>query len=360
MNILDRYIVGKFLSTLMFAIIALCAMFMVVNLLENLDDFIDANVGAIIIAKYYLYSFPEILKVLVPIATLLATLFSVGGLSNRNEITAMKSGGQSLYRLMLPLIVICIGLSLGQLYFNGWIVPEAVKQKKVIEYEHLNKGTRASKIYNLFFREKPTQNVIIYYYDGESRTGSKPAIEFYSSEESPRLTRRIEAERIVWDTSSSKWLLLDAIDRSFEDMNVTVNTKDTIYTELTFSHDDLIMMKKDPEEMNLDERREYIAIQKKGGKDVRMQQIEYYGEYSFPYANLIVILFGVPFASVRKKGGIAIQVAAAMIISFAYLISTKFSQTIGYAADWDPIIAGWIPNLLFLILGIVTIIKTKT
>lgn len=361
MNIIDRYIIKNFLSTLFFAIIALCAMFIVVNLLENLDDFIDANVGIMIISKYYLYSLPEILKILVPIATLLATLFSIGRLSNLNEITAMKSGGLSLYRMMIPLAIICVGLSFGQLYFNGWVVPQAVKGKMDIEYHYLNKGVRGSAIYNLYFREHPTQNVILNYYNGQTRVGSKPAIEYYSSEIQPRLVKRVEAERLIWDSTLSKWLLLNAIRREFDTLsNVTTERIDTIFTDLSFSHDDLIKMKKDPAEMTLDERKEFIALQLKGGKDVRMEKIEYNAEYAFPFSNLIVILFGVPFASVRKKGGIAIQIAAAMIISFVYLIFTKFSQTIGYAADWDPIFAGWFPNLLFLIVGLFTIMRTKT
>lgn len=360
-RIIDIYITRKFISTLIFAVIALCAIFMVVNLLENLDDFIDADAGVMIIAKYYFYSFPEILKVLVPIATLLATLFSIGGLSNSNEITAMKSGGQSLYRLMLPLMAICIMLSFGQLYFNGWLVPKAVEQKMEIEFRYLNKGSRGGSLYNLYFREKPTENVIINYYNSETKTGNKPAIEYYTSEMNPRLTQRIEAKKIIWDSSASKWLFIDAILRDFDNkMNVTAQRIDTFRTDLSFSHDDLIKMKKDPAEMNLEERKDYIALQLKGGKDVRMQKIEYYAEYAFPFANFIVILFGVPFASVRKKGGIAIQIAAAMIVSFVYLVFTKFSQTIGYAADWDPIFAGWFPNILFLIVGFFTIIKTKT
>lgn len=361
MNIIDRYIIRKFISTLFFAIIALCAMFLVVNLLENLDDFLDAEVNILKIGEYYLYSFPEILKILVPIATLLATLFSIGSLSNQNEITAMKSGGLSLYRLMVPLGIICISLSFAQLYFNGWIVPEAMKRKMDIEFNYLQKGSRGATIYNLYFREKPTQNVLINYYNGRNKTGSKPAIEYYSSENSPRLIKRIEAEKLTWDSTRAKWLLIRAIERNFDlDMNVKTKVIDTIITDLSFSHDNLMKLKKDPAEMNLNEVAEYIQLQLKGGKDVRMQKIEYYGEYAFPFANFIVILFGVPFASVRKKGGIAIQIAAAMIISFVYLISTKFSQTIGYAADWDPILAGWIPNLLFLIAGLFTIINTKT
>jgi len=88
--------------------------------------------------------------------------------------------------------------------------------------------------------------------------------------------------------------------------------------------------------------------------------IEYYGGYAFPLANFIVVLFGAPFASVRRKGGLAIQIGAALILSFAYLVFSKISQTMGYAADINPILAGWGANIIFFIIGLITILKTKT
>ena len=112
--------------------------------------------------------------------------------------------------------------------------------------------------------------------------------------------------------------------------------------------------------MTFDELHEYIVLLERGGKDVRKQLIDYHGQYAFPFANFIVILFGVPFASVRKKGGIAIQIGAAMVISFVYLLFTEVSQTIGYASDMNVVLSGWMANILFFIGGIITIVKTRT
>ena len=360
MNILSRYLLKQFLQTLIFAIIALCLIFLIVNLLENLDTFLDHDATFEIIAEYYLYFFPEILKLLTPIAVLLATLFSIGRLSTNNEITAMKSGGMSLYKIILPLAIFTFFLSFGHLYFNGWLVPEANKIKNDIASKYLHQGGTSRSIYNLYFRDAPDRNLVMYYYDSKKKTGSRVSVENYSNDIKPRITRKIEASKIIWDSTASNWKMLDGIIRSFTNSKVRAEKFDTLEVDLNLSHDQIVQLKKTPDEMNYDEMKEHIQLMKQGGKNVRRQMIEYYGNYAFPFANFIVVLFGVPFASIKKKGGIAIQIGAAMGVSFVYLVFTKVSQTIGYNYDINPIIAGWMANALFLIGGIFNLIKTRT
>ncbi len=359
MNMIDRYILKQFLTTLIFAIVALCVIFLVVNLMENLDDFIDQNAKLSIIAQYYLSFFPEILKILTPVAVLISTLFTIGRLSSSNELTAMKTGGMSIYRLMIPLIVFSLALSLGQLYFNGWIVPQANQKKIEIEQVYLNKSkAKAGTLFNLFFRDTPARNVMMQYYQSNERSGYQVGIEDYSSETSPRLTSRIEAERITWH--QNHWLLIKGIKRKYNNGEVTTSRFDTLSISLNIRHQQLVKLKMLPEEMNFDEMKDYLKVLEMGGKDTRQDKIDYYAGFAFPFANFIVILFGVPFASVKQKGGIAIQIGAAMVIVFAYLIFTEVSKTIGYANNLDPILTAWSANVIFFFVGIVVLIKTKT
>ena len=132
------------------------------------------------------------------------------------------------------------------------------------------------------------------------------------------------------------------------------------HSTLKITHSEIVELKRSVDEMNFDEFRNYIELLKQGGKDVRRLMITYYSGYAFPFANFIVIIFAVPFASVRKKGGIAIQIGAAMVVVFLYLLFTEISKNIGYASNIHPIITGWSANILFLIAGIFTIFKTRT
>jgi len=360
MTIIDRYIIKQFIFTQIFSVMALSVIFIVVNMMESLDSFIDQKANTLVIVKYYAYYLPEILKLLFPISTLLASLFAIGRLSNLNEITAMKSGGLSLYRMMLPILIYSIFLSFGQLYFSGWIVPIANQKKIEIEQFYLNKIVSGGPIYNLYFRDSPTRNLTMQSYVSDMRRGNRIAIEEFSSDYyQPRLVRRIEAESITWDTTENNWQLINVIERRY-DSKVTTTRYDYFTPELNINHHNISKLRRTLSEMNLDDLRDYIELMRRGGADVRKEMIEYYAHYSFPFSNLIVVLFGVPFASVRKKGGIAVQIGVAMSISFIYMIFTKVGQTIGFSMNINPIVTAWMANIIFSFVALVNIIKTKT
>lgn len=359
MTIIDRYIIKQFILTLVYSIFALYIIFIVVSLMENLDEFLDQGVETMLIIEYYLYYFPEITKLLTPVSMLLATLFSVGRLANLNEVTAMKSGGQSLYRLMLPIILFGFILSGWQLYFNGWVVPPSIERKNEIERVHLKKNKKSSAIYNLYFRDSPTRNISINYYNGDRMYGRRFTIEEFQDSAKPILKHRIEASNVKWIDSLDSWLLLKGVQRDFHNQ---LNSRDfdTLFYDLNIDHQRLIKLKKEIEEMDFTELKEYIGLLEQGGKDVSKQLIEYYAELAFPFANFIIVLFGVPFASVKKKGGMAVQIAAALVVSFCYLIFTEISKTIGYSNDLDPIFAGWLANIVFFLFSVIIIFRTKT
>ena len=358
MTILDRYILRRFVSTLIFSLFALCLIFLVVNLLESLGDFLDKKASFGVIAEYYLNFFPEILKLLTPVAALISSLFSIGQLSTANEITAMKSGGMSLQRLLFPIFIVSIILSCGQLYFNGWVVPVSNARKAAIDRKHLHPASESTTVYNLYFRDEPLRNVIIQFYDGTKKSGTNVAVEEYSDEHVPRLTKRIDAGKIEWDSTHSNWKAFDVIEREYSPTGITFHHLSDGAINIKLTHKQIVELQRSTSEMNFDELRSYIELLAHGGKDVRAQLIDYYGQYAFPFANVIVVLFGVSFASVRKKSGMAVNIAAAMVISFCYLAFTKIGQALGASLEVSAALVGWMPNIIFFFVAIITIIRT--
>ncbi len=106
MKLFDRYIIRQFITTALFSLLAVLVVFIVIDAMEKLDDFIDRQAGWGIIAQYYLFFVPEIIKLIIPVAMLLASLFVTARLSTQNELTAMKSSGISLYRIMVPYMAV--------------------------------------------------------------------------------------------------------------------------------------------------------------------------------------------------------------------------------------------------------------
>ncbi len=360
MKIITIYILKKFTSSLFFSLVALCIIFVIVNLLENLDDFLDQNATIDVIIKYYLYFLPEIIKLTIPISVLLSALFSVGNLSVNNEITALKASGISLYQILMPFLLVSVLISFIHLYFNGWIVPKVNQKKIVIENQYMNKISSGGPLYNLYFRDSPTKNVIMAYYIPEEKYGTNITIELFNNQIHPRIVKRYESEKLIWDSSQGNWKLVNGLIRDFEDNKITFQKFDTILAEISFTHEQIVNIRKTTDEMTFDELEGYINLLEKGGRDVRKQRIDLYGAYAFPFANVIVIIFAVPFSSIRRKSGIAIQIAAAMIVAFFYLLFTKLGQSIGYAYNLSPIVSAWLANIVFFIVGLFNLLKTRS
>jgi lipopolysaccharide export system permease protein len=320
MKLLDIYILRQFVSTLFFAVCALILIFIVVDLVEHLDDFIDKKASTQVIIEFYVNYIPWMLKLLVPIGMLVAALFSIGKLSNLSEIIAMRSGGISLFRLMLPILFFSIVISFGQLYFNGWIIPETNKRKVAIEQQYLGGSGSSTTLSNLYLRDTPLRTLIMEYYNGSNKQGTKVTVEEYSDEIHPRMMKRIDAETIRWDSIAQQWIVMDCIERVNDEGVMRSQYYSRKNIQLKMSHHDIMQLQRSPEEMNLDEVKQYLTVVSQGGKDVRRQLIDYYGQYAFPFSNVIVVSFGVAFASVRRRNGLALQIAAAMIVSFVYLV----------------------------------------
>mgnify|MGYP000904816406 FL=1 len=360
MRLVDRYVLRQFASTLFFSVGALCVIFIVVDMLESLDAFLDHNATFGVIVTYYVSFLPQILELLFPVGMLLASLFSIGRLSTNNETTAMRSSGMSLYRLMAPLLVFGLTMSFAQLYFNGWIVPVANAEKFRIEREYLARGTGGEALYRLYFRDQPTRNVSVESYDAIARQGRIVSIETFTNELHPRLLERIEAPIMNWDTVRSAWVAPTAIRRVTIGDSLDVTTVNNAVLPFAITHDRIVRLQRNTDELTFDELWDYIETKKIGGKDTRRLEIDYYGQWAFPFANAIVLLIAVPFASVRRRGGIAVNIAAAMVVSFVYIAFSRISQAMGTYLDFPVWVVAWSSNALFFLVGLTILVRTRT
>lgn len=356
--ILDRYILRQFLATFFFTLAALSVLFVIIDLFERLDTFMDKGLGMDKAALYYAGYLPFILKLLIPVATLLACLFGVGRLSSFNETTAMRASGQSFLRFLAPYVFIAITISVGQVYFNGWVVPTATSMKYDIERNELHETT-GSSLFNLSFRDSPTRNVHIEYYDKEAHTARNVSVEEFGSTDHPRLQWRIDAQEMHWDTTMNHWATDSALKRSFAGKNIEFEYLLDTTIPFEIQHHQIIRLQQDPGELTFDEIGDYIATLQAGGKDTRRQEIEYYAGWAFPWSNVVVVLIAVPFASVRRRGGIAVNIAAAMLLAFGYIAFTEVSLAVGSSTDWSPQVVGWSANACFLVIALFNLILMR-
>jgi len=360
MKILDRYLIKQFLQTILFGLLAFTLIFVVIDMMENLDDFIDQKVPAHIIFNYYLVFSPDIIKLMTPVAVLFGALFTVGKMANLNELTAIKSSGISIYRFMTPFVVTTIFISAFSIYFSGYIVPMANKTKLNIERNYLNRGFIFAGS-NLFFQDSKTRIVNIYFFDNSKKQANRVSIENFDKNNLTEMTSRIDAARMVYDSHKHSWIAYNGIKRIFIDNKGQKEEKFTKMdlTNLNFTPQELNTKQQKPEEMNLGELKKLIETQKRAGIDPTSTLIDYYSRYSFPIASLIVLLFGLPLSANKRKGGLALQIGINILVTFIYLAFMKISQAFGKNGALNPILTAWTANIIFFFGAIVNLIRVR-
>jgi lipopolysaccharide export system permease protein len=375
MKRLDWYILRQLVSTLLFSVAGLCVLFVLVHLLEHLDGFIDRKTPFRVIALFYVNYLPEIVKLITPVGMLLAALFTIGRLSNTNEITAMKAGGMSVLRQITPMLLFGALMSAAQLYVNGWIVPKAIQAKADLERKFMQKGRVETSLYNVYLRDTPTRNVTIRFYDDLTKMGNALSLEEYSSELHPRITRRVDAITFTYDTVQNKWRLEQGIEHRFPNQTAAqqgTNSRaapiatplSNVLLDINAKPQELFRLQRNTDELTFPELRTYIDLSERGGKDVRQQRIEYFGQFSLPFANFIVTLFGVlplaAAASGQRKGGLAFEIAAAMVIAFLYIAFIKIGQTVALASPLPPEFGAWLAHGVFFVVGVLLLLRLRS
>jgi lipopolysaccharide export system permease protein len=358
MTLIDRYIVRQFVVTAAFALVAVIIVFLVIDAMEKMDNFIDRHAGWPIIAQYYFYFIPEIIKLTIPVAMLLASLFVTARMSTQYELSAMKSSGISLYRLLLPYLAVALLVSLASVYFNGWIVPLANRQKFNIERVYLQKGVVSGSGANIYIQDSRTRILSIGFYDDARKLASRVSIQDFDPDDRTALVERVDAVTMSWLDSTRSWLLHNGSRRWFE--NGSERLERFVMQpagRLNFEPEDLRKKQEKPDEMDYYTLKEFIQDQERAGQDTSRWRVDFYSKISFPFASVIVVLFGVPFSSVRRRGGVGIQLGISLLVSFTYLIFMKISQVFGYNGDIPPLMTAWTANIIFLIAAVVVIVR---
>ena len=253
MKILDKYLVKQFVQTIFFGLIAFTVIFVVIDMMENLDDFIDQSVPATIIFHYYLVFAPEIIRLITPVSVLFAALFIAGKSSSLSELTAIKASGISMYRFMLPFLVTSFIISMLSIYFAGYVVPTANKIKVNLEMTYLKRGINYAGA-NLFFQDSKSRIVNISFFDISSNQAIRVSLQEFQPDNPTNMVSRIDASKMSYDTLSRTWMARSGTKRIFRENGENTYYFDTLRLNyLGFTPRDLDTKQQKIEEMNFDE-----------------------------------------------------------------------------------------------------------
>lgn len=360
MRILDRYLLKQFLYVLFFALLSFWVIFLIVDVVEHIDTFIDrhASLGSII--KYYFFYSPYILVLVLPIAMLLSSLFSLGLLSRQNELLALKSSGVSLYRILIPLLGFALVISLLVMAAGNYLIPYTNQiSLKIHSREIEKKASLGEVIYNDMYVQTENQQVLyLNHYNAQTRTGEGVLFQTFKD---GQMKEEIRADKIVW--GGDGWIFLKGSQRIFSDSSLApekyVPFDRVLRLDLKLKPQALTKEQKLPEEMSYQELKNYVLLKQRTGQDVAAEKTDLYLKIAFPLANLVIVLFGCTLATSPRRSGLALSFAISLAICFVYYTFLRIGQSFGYSHKFSPLLGAWISNLVFGAIGMFLLIRAK-
>jgi lipopolysaccharide export system permease protein len=356
--IIDRYILRHFFKALLVVTVAIGFTIIVINMVDELRDFIDHEVPLLTILEYYAYFAGWTIKSFFPLFVLLAGLFSVSILARRNEVLAMKANGLSLYRVTLPLFAVALILSAGHFTYNEYIFPPANQRRLEIKKFSIERRSREAQARVAGVRRQISPGN--FYTVGVFNTLDSQGTDFrlYSTTAN-QLTRIVTARKVMF--KDNQWLAIEGVERMFADAAEKQFLEfDTLHiAAIEDTPDDLAKRLGRAEDLSLDEIRYYIDLMKRTGGPYIEEAVNLQLKYAYPLTSAIVILICVPFAANPKRGGIAVSFAVGAIIALVYFVLFKIAQSAGYNEKIPIWVAAWGINSVFFLIGLGVITRAR-
>lgn len=352
MKILDRYILFKFLTTFLFVLGVLVAIVLIITFSERNENFIQNQVPGIEIIKYFLTYAPYIANLITPIIVFIATVFVTSQLASHTEIIAILGGGVSYPRMLRPFFFGSLIIAIVSFVFTGWIIPNANKFRVDFEQEYFSDSEFNFSERDVHFKVSPTTYAYISSYD------SRRDIAFYftlEEVEDREVIWKFSARQLKWDTIQNAWATEDWHLRRFRDFGeefIDGRNTDTLLN-INMRPEDFGNLNSFEQTLTINELNQYIAdLRLKGADNIPIYQIEKYVRYMSPFSAIILTFIGVILSSRKTRGGVGFQIALGFLIAFIYIILFIAAKSNAETGTTHPILAVWVPNIVFSIIGV--------
>lgn len=341
---IDRYIITKFLGTFVFAITMMIAITVVFDVNEKLDHFMKPEVTIYaIIFDYYLNFIPYFINLFSPLFTLISVIFFTSKIADQSEVTAILSSGISFNRFVVPYLVSATVIALASFLLSAYIIPPANTTR--IEFQNTYiKNKKVEYARNIQLEVEPGVFAYFNSYNAPSSMGYRFSLYHF---EDKKLISKLTANSIKYD-SLYKWTIIDYTIYDFDDMHEYITSGTRKDTTLLFTPSDFLISVNDSETMTTPELRKYIKRQRERGiANIQLFEIEYYTRFANIASFFILTLIGVSLSSRKIKGGMGMNIGIGLGLSFSYILFTKITSTFAINGLVSPMIAVWIPNILY-------------
>jgi lipopolysaccharide export system permease protein len=355
---LDRYVLSSWVRIFVLTALGFPIVSILINLTDTLNKLLDRGLTMREIVVSYVYSIPENMFLVMPAAVLFATVFTVGAMGRHSELTAAKAGGQSFHRLMLPIFGAAAAATL-LAFAVGEMAPGATARQLEIQKAKQARPTRSR--FNFVYRGDAGWVYTIRSLDVGSRQLKQLLFERQGTGPAyPELV--ITADSASYDDSLRGWRLRNGASRVIASpgRQAMFNFRTMHLRALSQSPSELLAEPKAPDEMRYAELGRYVDALRRSGNDANKLMVERALKLALPATCLIIALFGAPLAVTTPRAGAAVGVAISLGTTVLFLLVTQIMKAVGAGGVVNPVLAAWLPNLVFLAAGLLLLLRVRT
>jgi len=348
----------QFLKIFLICVLGVPFLFQVIDLTDRLDNFLSDGVGQAQVAAFYFYQLPYQMLLAFPIACLLAAVFTVSRMTRHFEVTATKAGGVSFYRLVAPMLILGLAISLLALSLSE-VVPDS--NRRAAEAIDKDEQRRFEVRLNFVYRGDEGRYYVVRRLDATAGTMRFIKIDREGTGyEYP--SYMVSAPDARWDSTTAHWVLENGHLLYMPERNRIIDIAFTEMWQAPFRETpaNLLAKAKAPEEMDYAELGRFIEALERSGENPKKEMVQQALKIAFPFTCFIIVLFGAPLANSTRRGGAALSIGLALATTIVFLTLIRVGEALGAGGVLPPVAAAWFPNAIFFVAGLGLMARVKT
>lgn len=358
MKILSKHLIVEFARILVICLMIFLAIYLVVDFLQKIDNFIEAGVSKTIMVLYFLYKIPYITVQLLPSATLISVIILFSIMRKNREIMALKACGLNIYGMFKDLVIVAVCLSVGLFLFSEIVARYATAKSNEIWVFDVEKRDPGKYYYGndqIWYRG--TNSIYwIWHFDKKNNVMNRPTFFFF--DEDFRLLRRVGGAKGYWQEGT--WLIKDGYEQTLkENGDFQLREFEELELDIEETPETFIRPVKQPEEMSFWELQDYAEKVRLDGYDNTRYLVDMHIKVAFPFVLVIMVLLGISVPLVQRRMRTPLAVAVGVGIGFLYMLTLGFSRSLGISGVLPPFLSAWLSNLVFLLFGIYMVMTVE-
>lgn len=362
MKIIDKYIFGQFIVPFIYCLLAFTLLFVIADLFDHLSDFIEAKTPLLQVMQYYVFVLPSLLVYIVPISLLLGLLYSLWQLSRHNELTAMRAGGVSFYRITVPILCVGVVVSIVISILQETVAPHSTYWA----WQFVNRQKKSGDLSMRYASDLPYKNEaqrriwLIRQFD--LTTHDMQGVRVVQQRLDGSDSEAIRAEEAKY--FDGRWWLFEVSIQKYDFYNNPIGapTQEPLrqMVEWNETPEDFMHEVKKMEFLSARDLGRFLIARRNLSDKTRARiLVDLHARLAMPWTCFVVVLFGIPFGLRTARKGALIGVMFALLTFFSFYFLMTFGQWLGKEQILTPAVSAWMPNIFFLLLGLLLMLRTR-